>query len=191
MVGVLCAALVLSACGRQANAETSTTGGARGASTVIATAFTGTGVVSSQPRTTGTGKVGASGRGIAGQPTNPQITPRQGGPRTVFTVKLTSRTRLGAQGVFAAMYRVEGAGPSRTGCDRAVGVTIGRGSAGRRLAAVLRPRPPGWCRGDWRGSVLLETGPNCARGSGAAKTRVCPEFASRLVEVGRFAWRVR
>lgn len=190
-VGGLCAVLVLSACGRQSNAGTSGASAATGTSTVIAAAFTTIGASSSNPSTTGTGKVGPSGWGTAGQPTDPRITPRRGGPRTVFTVKVTSRTRLGSQGAFTAMYRIEGTGPPRTGCDRALGVTVHHGGPGQRLTVLLRPGPAGWCQGDWRGTVLLETGPNCGQGSGAARTQPCPQFASRLIEAGRFEWHVR
>jgi hypothetical protein len=185
-LGALCAVLVLSACGRSSSAAsvvTSSTGAG-------ATSAAGTGTAKpSDPQTTTTGSVRALPGGTPAEQTQPQITPRRGGPRTVFTVRLTSRAGLGAHGPLAGEYRVRSVGPPKPGCDREATSTIRRGAPGRRLTVVLRPGPGGWCRGDWLGVVLLERGPSCPGGP-AAKPR-CPEFASQLLEVGRFRWRIR
>lgn len=190
VLGGLCAASALSGCASQARRVTTSADAVTRASTVITTAGTATAAASGVPQTTSTGKIRSGGSGTEGEQTDPRIAPRSGGPRTVFIVRLWSRTRLGAHGVLDAVYRIRATGPSTAGCDPGATSTLDRGASGQRLTVVLRPGPTGWCRGDWRGLVLLETGPSCAGGSGAAKAP-CPEFASRLAEVGRFGWRVR
>ncbi len=186
-VGGLCAVLGLSACGHQASSETAGASAVTGSSaSVVPTTVMGTGTVTSLNRRTITTRTRGGTRGVQ---TAPQIAPAQGGPRSLFLVRLTSRTRLGAHGILTAVYRVIATGPPKPVCDRGATSTIDHGAAGRRLTVVLRPGPGGWCRGDWRGLVFLQTGPSCRSGRTASGPR-CPAFASRLIKVGRFRWRV-
>ena len=138
--------LGLSACGREAGPGTSRASGTPSPSIVITTAGIATGAVSSGSLMTSAGNVRAWS--TAGEQTNPQITPRQGGPDTVFVVHLTSRTRLGAHGVLDAVYGISATGPSSAECGREATSTIDHGAAGERLTVVLRPGPSGGCRGD-------------------------------------------
>lgn len=189
-VGGLCVVLGLSACGRQVSSGASGASAVSGRSGVVTAATTVTATVTtSDPQTMTTGTVRALGGALAGVQTDPRITPPRGGPRTVFLVRLTSRTRLGAHGALSAVYRVDAAGPLKSGCDRGATSTIARGAAGHRVTVVLGPGPRGWCPGDWRGLVFLQQGPRCSGGSTASGPR-CPEFASRQIEVGRFRWQV-
>lgn len=191
VVGGLCAVLGVSACGQRSSSGASGASAVTGVASVATTAVTGSGTVtSSKARPAATGTIRSLGGATPAEQTYPGITPSRGAPQTVFVVRLTSRTRLGARGVLGASYRVGAFGPPKQGCDRVATSIIDRGAAGQRLTVVLRPGPAGWCRGEWRGAVYLEQGPSCAGGPGSAQTRRCPEFASRLVEVGRFGWRV-
>ena len=181
-VGGLCCLLGLSACGVRSSSRASdvTT-----TSAAVSTAGTGTAgtVTASSVASTATGTSPAPGAASAEQ-TQPTITPSLGRPHTTFAVRLTARTRLGAHGVVNTVYRVAATGPTEPGCEREAAATINRGKAGQRLQVVFRPGSAGSCPGEWHGVVLLEQGPNCVKG------RPCPEFASRVVEVGQLAWRV-
>jgi hypothetical protein len=183
----LCVTLVLSACGQ---ASSGTNAADVVAASPSATVAPGTGTLSGTPQTVPTGTLRSPGGATPAEQTHPQITPKRGGPRTVFVVRLTSRQRLSAQGAVAAMYRLGATAPPKRGCDREVISTIDRGAVGQRLRVVLRPGRLAWCRGDWRGVVYLLRGPRCAQGSAASRSR-CPEFASQLIEVGRLRWQVR
>jgi hypothetical protein len=191
-VGGLCAALGLSACGQGSSSGTSGASAVTspaGASTI---AVTGSAPVQTgDPRPTPPGGAGSIAGGSPAGPTRPEIRPQRGFPSTVFIVRLTSRVRLGASGFVGSEYRLSSTGPSAPACDREATSTIVRGTADQRLRVVLRPGPMGWCRGYWRGVVLLERGPACTKGPGGVQSRRCPEFASQLIEVGRFTWRVR
>lgn len=184
----LCVTLGLAACGQQA-ASTTTAADVAAAgqgSTVVPSA----GNLSATPRSAPTGTVRSPGGANPAEQTHPQITPKRGGPRTVFVVHLTSRLRLSPHGVVQAMYRLGATTPPKRGCDREVMSTIHRGAVDERLRVVLRPGRLAWCRGDWSGVVYLLRGPRCAQGSAAPNSR-CPKFASQLIEVGRLRWQVR
>lgn len=182
-----CAGLGASGCGQRSSA-------ARAPSAGI-TAVSGNGSVQSAGSLPADpGSVRSLIQGTSAQMTRPTITPRQGGPSTVFVLRLTSRSRLGVRGVLNTEYRVSSAGPSAPGCVGAVARTIHRGEPGQRLRIVLGPAAVGWCRGKYRGMIDLLEGPYCRHGAGGAKgilSRPCPVFAIRLLEVGQFRWRVR
>ena len=192
----LCGVVWLAGCGQRSSAGASGAGtvtAVSGASTTALTATTGTvigTVTSNRVGSTTTGTVGPGGRVTPAQQTEPAITPTRGGRQTVFVVHLTSRTRLGAHGIVSAVYRVSATGPAKQGCDREATSMLDHGVAGQHLAVMWRPALPGWCPGVWRGMVLLALGPNCPGGPGHGQKPVCPKFASRLTEVGRFEWRV-
>jgi hypothetical protein len=192
----LCGLVGLAGCGQRSSAGVGgadTAATASAASTIAETSTTGTvtgTVTSTGMGTTTTGTVGSGGGIRPAQQTDPVITPIRGGPQTVFVVHLTSRTRLGVHGVVSAVYRVTARGPVKQRCEREATWMVDRGAVGQRLAGVWHPEAAGWCIGTWRGQVLLEVGPHCARGPTTSQARACPEFASRLIEVGRFEWRV-
>jgi len=107
-------------------------------------------------------------------------------------VHFTAREDLGVHGVIATDYRVNAAGPARTTCARAASVRVAKGSVGDRLRAVLEPVGRSrWCRGRFRGVVLLERGPYCPKPQSGQPPAPCPEFASQALDTGHFAFRVR
>lgn len=182
-VGGVCALLGLSACGQAGSAATSSGAGGQPVVAVRTTAV-------SDPQATYPGGVVIGGSSSA-LSVRPEVIPRAAGPQARFSVRLTARVQLGVRGVLRTEYRVSAVGRSAPGCVGGAAMTIDHGAAGARLAAVFAPGRAGWCRGEYRGVVSLESGPNCSTGSRGAQSRSCPRFASRLVEVGRFAWQVR
>lgn len=187
-LGGLCCLLGLSACGLRSTSEAGDASAVTTPSPAASTAITGTAgtagtVTASNVGSTVTGTTPVSSAASAEQ-TDPTITPSLGGPHTTFGVRLTARTRLGAPGVVSAVYHIAATGPTQPACQRETAAPINHGEPGQRLQAVLRPAAAGWCAGEWQGAILLEQGPNCVKG------RLCPKFASRLIEVGRLVWRV-
>ena len=117
--------------------------------------------------------------------------PAVGAGRTVFVVRLTDHAQLGNHGAVQTEYRVVGTGPAGPDCGRTAAVRITHGAVGQRLRVVLRPSGPAWCRGKWRGEVVLERRPSCQSSTGSGLPTRCPEFASHILEAGRFVWQVR
>jgi len=187
-LGCLGIALGLSACGQQSSPGTtgSTLSTARSQAVSVGSAASNGDVQPSYPG----GVVSVAGRSLAWA-THPEVRPGEGGPRTTFVVRLTSRALLGVHGVFEAAYRVGAAGPSAPACDAAAESTITRGAVGQRLRVAFSPGRIGWCVGQYRGVVYLQRGPHCTQGPVGTQSRTCPEFASQLLEVGRFSWQVR
>ena len=121
-----------------------------------------------------------------GPDTDPSVRPGTGGPHTTYVLHLTARQDVGARGAVSSVYAVRVVLPSRPGCGRVATITSAR--AGEPVRVRLRPAGgAGWCRGRYRGRVLLVRGPRCPRPSPAA----CPRFASTIRAAGRFAFRVR
>ena len=123
------------------------------------------------------------------QRTAPAVSPRIGSTSTIFTVKLTVRQRLGPHGSVRDSYRLLLAGP-RPRC--AVFTELTSATEGTRVGVKLNPPIElGWCRGTYRGAVLLETNPNCSPAPAGRRTRQCHLFATRYAEAGRFDFRTR
>jgi hypothetical protein len=130
--------------------------------------------------------VAPAGAVAQGPDTDPSVRPRTGGPHTTFVLQLTARQDIGGRGAASSLYTVRVAIPSRPACGRVARITSAR--AGEPISVPLRPAGgAGWCRGRYRGRVLLVRGPNCSPPSSAG----CPRFASRITAAGRFAFRVR
>jgi hypothetical protein len=122
-----------------------------------------------------------------GEQTHPSVAPRHGTPRTSFVLHLTARENLGVRGVLATSYSVQITGPGGR-CSESLAITSG--AAGTRLRRRL-PRPgSGWCRGRYRGAVLLERGPYCPRPGPGQPPRPCPLFATQALDAGHFSVRV-
>jgi hypothetical protein len=117
----------------------------------------------------------------------PTVSPARGTPSTLFAVGLVARADLGPHQGLTTRYRIRldgrsGAAPA-AGCGAAAAAMVDQGRRGARLTLGLRPGAGGWCRGDYRGTVLLESAPTC-RGP-----RACPP-ANQSVAVGRFTFQV-
>ena len=123
-------------------------------------------------------------RAPASQQTAPTVAPRAGNTSTIFTLHLTARRALGAQGYARYDYRVYLVGP-RPRCAEFTEVTAAK--SGARVGVALRPPIElGWCRGTFAGTVLLETNPSCPPAPTGGRTRPCPTFKTRLQNVGHF-----
>jgi hypothetical protein len=120
-----------------------------------------------------------------GPDTDPSVRPRVGDPHSTYALHLTARHDIGVRGAVATVYAVRVDLPGRPACRDTVRISSAR--AGELLTIRLRPpHPGGWCRGRYRGRVLLVRGPNCANPSSVA----CPRFASVIRAAGRFGFRV-
>ena len=117
----------------------------------------------------------------------PTVAPARGTPTTAFTVGLVARANLGPHQGLTTRYRIRldgrSGGPLTSGCGAGVAPTVDQGQSGAQLSLTLRPGTGGWCRGDYHGSVLLESAPPCPG------TRACPP-PNQSVAVGRFAFQV-
>ena len=187
-VGAVCAAAVLPACASAGAQGTSTSGGPPAGSTVPGSSIGATSVGGTTPGSTTP----------RSERTRPTVSPSHGGLHSAFVLVLRSRHDLGAHGVRSSDYRVtvrlDSARPSGATCVSRQTHLLRRGAAGQRLRVVLRAGRRGWCRGKYQGAVVFESGPNCPRPGGATTSgpiTPCPEFASRRIPAGRFAYWVR
>jgi hypothetical protein len=136
-----------------------------------------------------TGAVGApaTGQGAASEQVQPTVAPARGTPTTAFAVGLVARANLGAHQGLTTRYRIRldgrTGGPLTPGCGAAAAPTVDQGRSGARLSLTLHPGTGGWCRGDYHGTVLLESARPCPAG------KACPP-ANQSVAVGRFAFQV-
>jgi hypothetical protein len=181
--------LALAACGQSSAspATAETTSGHVGTTTVPVKQAPVRGDPLSTTPSSGT----AGGGGFRALSTRPVISPLAGGPTTQFVVSLTVRALLGGRGAVTTEYRVLGNGPPRRGCDHATFSTVTGARVRQRVGVTLRPSWQGWCRGRWRGEVVLESGPLCSSASSGALPPRCPKLASRIALAGRFTWHVR
>lgn len=181
--GSVCVMIGFSGCGQSSSGAATTRAGGRAVSVGTANG--------SDPRATVPGGAGSPATGLSAGGTRPEAEPGRGGRQTTFVVRLTVRAQLGARGVLSAEYRVSAAGPSAPGCVAMAARTLNHGRVGERVTVAFAPPQVGWCAGAYRGVIYLERGPHCTKRPGSAQSPVCPEFASQLVEVGRFGWQVR
>lgn len=132
-----------------------------------------------------------------------RIAPGSGGPRTVFRVRFTAPAASGPQttgastGTQSASYTVSATGPAhpRPGCLDALVLRPVASRAGQAMSVALSSRGArsGWCAGRYHGYVQEQTGPRCGPivASSMHPAAVCPEYASRTVQLGTFAFHVR
>jgi hypothetical protein len=98
-------------------------------------------------------------------------------------LSLTARSHLGVTGHVRHDYRILLLGPHPR-CAEFTEITTG--ATGARLhKALLAPYYLGWCRGTYRGVVILDTSPVCNPTPG---TPPCVLFATRSLDVGRFTF---
>jgi hypothetical protein len=119
--------------------------------------------------------------------TAPTVSPAVGGLTAVFAVHVTVHSTLGASGDFRRDYRVllDGIRPR---C--AVFTELDAARLGSRATILLRPPIElGWCRGPYKGTVLLETNPSCPPPTSSSPP--CHLFATRYQVVGRFSFVAR
>jgi hypothetical protein len=123
-------------------------------------------------------------RAPASQQVAPTVSPHAGKTSTIFTLGLTVRHALGAHGSGQYDYRVFLVGPR----PRCASFTLDyAGRPGVRVPVKLEPPTTlGWCIGTIRGTVLLETNPNCPPPPATGRKRPCPSFATRFSDVGHF-----
>lgn len=180
MSAAICSVMLLSACGGS---------GGHPSSTSTTTTVT--------PPTTTAPKVKPEGSGVLTQvnvhypsapaslQVDPTVTPTTGGLKTVFTLHVHVRSPLGPEGHYLRSYRVLLAG-IRPRC--AVFTLLDAAKLGSTAPVALHPPIElGWCRGPYRGTVLLETNPSCVAAS-AGQAPSCAHFATRYQVVGRFTF---
>jgi hypothetical protein len=126
----------------------------------------------------------------AAEQTHPHLRPHGGGPHTTFVLTLTVADDLGVHGVLQTDYAIDASNAARR-CHTAFAAKLSAGRRGHRLTLKLAPQAGGWCRGRYRGVVLLERGPYCPKPSPAQPPRPCPEFAFQALDAGRFAFTIR
>jgi hypothetical protein len=121
--------------------------------------------------------------------TDPAVTPASGTTTSVFTLHLTAREPAGPSGAVRHTYLILMRGPHPR-CSVFTQLTMAR--KGTRVGVALRPPIElGWCRGAFRGEVVLQASPNCVPASPGSATVHCPQFASRLADVGHFRFATR
>lgn len=121
--------------------------------------------------------------------TDPAVTPASGTTTSVFTLHLTAREHAGPGGAVRHAYLILMRGPHPR-CSVFTQLTIAR--KGARVALPLRPPIElGWCRGAFRGEVLVQASPNCGPPSPGTATVRCPQFVTRLADVGHFHFATR
>lgn len=116
------------------------------------------------------------------------IRPRSGSPTTRFAVSFRTPVPTGRVGVLDRRDELSVQGSSRrAGCISAVSRALPSATARARVITTLDPARLGgkWCVGAYRGQIDEILGPACAHGT------PCPEFASRLRRLGRFAFQVK
>jgi hypothetical protein len=185
VVGGLCAAAVSAGCA---------SAGAVGAAPSGTTPAPGSTVAGSTISATTVG--GGSPTGAKpGERTRPTVSPVRGGTRTSFALALTSRHDLGARGFRYADYRVtvqlQAAHAAGSGCRSSQTHVLRRGASGQRMSLILRPSLHGWCQGQYHGTVVFETGPNCPKSATGTHPAPCPEFATQRTPAGHFVFWVR
>jgi hypothetical protein len=115
------------------------------------------------------------------------VKPTSGSPTTRFAVSFRTPDRTGPIGVLDRRDELRLDGPSgQAGCVSGVSRALPSAAAHARLTTSLDPEQLGgtWCVGAYRGRIDEIQGPACAKG------KPCPEFASRLRTIGRFAFEI-
>jgi hypothetical protein len=143
---------------------------------------TGSSSSTSTASTTSSGGGGAGGGG-GGAPTPRRsvtltVTPRAGGPQTLFRFAFTAPASSGVQGRTALSYALSVAGPARAGCVGVRSAPVAAVVSGHRSTTTLGPGQLGgrWCAGTYAAKVAELVRPVCASGE------VCPQFI-RLVAI--------
>lgn len=116
------------------------------------------------------------------------VKPASGSPTTRFVVSFRTPDRTGRAGVLDRRDELRVRGPSRqAGCVSDVSRALPSAAAHARLITTLDPAQLGgkWCVGAYRGQIVEIDGPACVNG------KPCPEFASQLRTLGRFAFGVK
>ena len=116
------------------------------------------------------------------------VKPTSGSPTTQFVVSFRTPDRTGKVGIVDRREELSLQGPSHAaGCISSVSTTLPAAAAHARVSDTLDPAQLGgkWCVGAYRGQIEEIQGPACAKG------KPCPEFASRLRTLGRFAFQVK
>jgi hypothetical protein len=132
----------------------------------------------------------SSPKAPAAEQTHPHLRPHGGGRHTTFVLTLTAADDLGVHGVLQTDYAID-AFNGANGCRSAFAANLSAGHRGQRLSLKLAPAAQGWCRGRYRGVVLLERGPYCPKPGPGRPPPPCPKFATRALDAGRFAFTIR
>jgi hypothetical protein len=181
-VGALCAAGLMLGCSSAGAEGSSSPGSTHAGNTVAGTSIGAT--------TVGAG----TSPGARNEQTHPTVSPSRGITSTRFVLALRSRHDLGAHRVRYRDYRVtirlRSARAAVGTCGSSRTVVLTRGASGQRLKLFLRPGRNGWCRGQYLGSVMFESGPNCPKPTGSTVPTACPRFASQRIPAGRFVFSV-
>jgi hypothetical protein len=120
----------------------------------------------------------------------PHITvrPTSGSPTTRFVVSFRTPDRTGRAGLLDPRDELSVQGPSsQAGCVSDVSRALASAAAHALVTTTLDPARLGgkWCVGGYRGRIDETHAPACAKG------KPCPEFASRIRTLGRFAFQVK
>jgi hypothetical protein len=126
----------------------------------------------------------------AAEQTHPHLRPHAGGRHASFVLTLTAADDLGVHGVLQTDYAIN-ASNAAGGCHSTFAAKLDAGRKGQQLTLTLAPQPAEWCRGRYRGVVLLERNPYCPTPSPGQPPQACPEFASQALDAGRFAFTIR
>jgi hypothetical protein len=135
--------------------------------------------------TTGTTTTAGSPPAPAKTKAKIHVSPAAGGVHTTFVVTFKAPQAAGAAGIRSTSYEVSALGPQGSGCQFSIQRSIRKARKGEHERISLRPGGQDWCRGTFRGTVELISGPNCVKG------QVCPEFVSVVSTVGRFRFLVK
>jgi hypothetical protein len=138
----------------------------------------------SSASTTSSGEGGGGGAG-GGAPTPRRsvtltVTPRAGGPQTLFRFAFTAPASSGVQGRTALSYALSVAGPARAGCVGVRSAPVAAVVSGHRSTTALGPAQLGgrWCAGTYTAKVAELVRPVCATGE------ACPQFIRLVAIIG-------
>ena len=131
---------------------------------------------------------GLSTAGVAASPhLRVTVSPRTGHPTTTFVVTFRSPDRTGRSGVVERRDTLSVRGPRGTACVASATEQLPLSRLHALVRAKLEPSAFGgtWCLGTFHGRIDELAGPYCGKGA------PCPEFATRVTTIGRFAFTVR
>ena|SRR5947209_1260154 len=119
------------------------------------------------------------------------VSPGSGGPHSIFRVRFRAPAAVGASPATSSSYWISASTQSRAGCQWSVTRRVSSAHKGEieYVRLVAGNGSGGWCRGTFRGTVVLVRAPRC--GPPIASAVLCPEFVDIAAQVGKFSFRVR
>ncbi len=126
-------------------------------------------------------------RPVAPPAANLTVTPRVGGPMTIFMLRFTAPVSSGVRNGSRLAYELSLAGPGPSGCPTAEAIAVPAAVKGQAVTIPLDPPRRGgrWCQGTYTARVAAVQRPVCAPGV------MCPQLIRVVGTVGEVRFQVR